>query len=115
MKPYEHIQNQKPEYASVKGFLTGNFTSAERIDKRNQCIMYELFHRTQAGQIKGFYLLSDTDFKAYHRSPKQAGYIQLSSGFYKNGELYPCYDCQFKTAEEMEKEGYPSGNYAIIA
>ena len=101
--------------ASIKGIRTGNFKSAERIDKRNQSIMYELFHRTQAGQIKGFYLLSDTDFKAYHRSPKQAGYIQLSSGFYKNGELYPCYDCQFKTAEEMEKEGYPSGIYAIIA
>ena len=105
---------KNPECASVKGFLTGNFVAAERIDRRNSRIMSELFHRTQTGQIKGFFLVSATDFKVYHRSPKKAGFIQLSSGYFSNGELIPCYDRQFETAEEMEKEGYTSGIYAII-
>ena len=101
--------------AAIKMLHTGDSKASDRINGRNAAIMGELFRRTQAGQIKGFFLLSDTDFKAYHRSPKKAGFIQLSSGFYKNGELIPCYDVQMQTVEDMEREGYPSGVYAIIS
>ena len=100
--------------AAIKLLHTGDAKAPDRISGRNAAIMGELFRRTQAGQIKGFFLVSDTDFKAYHRSPKRDGFIQLSSGFYKNGELIPCYDVQLLTAEDMECEGYPSGVYEII-
>lgn len=101
--------------AAIKLLHTGDAKTSDRISKRNAAIMGDLFRRTQAGQIKGFFLVSDTDFNAYHRSPKRDGFIQLSAGFYKNGELIPCYDVQLLTAEDMEREGYPSGVYAIIS
>lgn len=100
--------------ASLKAFRAGDFIPEERLSRRNDAIITELFNRTQNGLIKGFYLVSDTSFKAYHRSPKEAGKIQLSSGFYKDGQLYPCYDCQFLTAAEAIREGIEPGNYAII-
>lgn len=101
--------------ASIKFFRTGNSRSTEKIINRNETIIKELFNRTQAGQIKGFYLVSDKQFKAYHRSPKNPGMIQLSVGFYRDGELIPTYDIQFRTATEAIKEGYPAGIYQIIA
>lgn len=101
--------------AAIKMLHTGDSKASDRINGRNAAIMGELFRRTQNGQIKGFFLVSNTEFKAYHRSTKQDGFIQLSAGFYKYGELIPCYDVQMQTADDMEREGYPSGVYAIIS
>lgn len=103
------------ERITVKAFLSGNFDKADKESHRNDLILTRLFDDTLSGKIKGFYLVSDKTFKAYHRSPKQPNAIQLSAGFYKFGELFPTYDCQFKTAAEMIKEGYESGFYEIIA
>jgi len=83
--------------------------------KRNDLIMERLFNDTKAGKIKGFFLVSDKDFKAYHRSTKEPGKIQLSSGYYKEGELIPCYDIQMDAPLDMFYEGYSSGIYQIIA
>lgn len=33
------IRIKNPEFSSTKGFLTGNFRSAEKIDLRNDSIM----------------------------------------------------------------------------
>ena len=101
--------------AAIKALKKGDFKPITKIGDRNNTIMTELFNRTKDGTIKGFSLISDKRFLAYHRSPKEPGKIQLSSGIYKNGELLPCYDCQFETAAELIKEGFPSGNYQIIA
>ena len=93
----------------------GKYKTYEKNDKKNDSIMIQLFNLTAAGTIKGFYLVSDTELKAYHRSPKEPGKIQLSSGYYKDGELIPCYDVQLETARDMLREGYGSGYYKIIA
>lgn len=101
---------------SRKAFLSdSSMQKYEQEDTRNDAIIKRLFTDTMNGTIKGFYLVSDTDFRAYHRSPKQENTVQYSVGFYKNGELYPTYDLQFKTAKEAIKEGYNSGFYEIIA
>ena len=92
-----------------------HYPQYEKDTKRNDLIMTRLFEDTKNGIIKGFYLVSDKDFKAYHRSTKEAGKIQLSSGFYENGELIPCYDIQLDTPFDMIYEGYSSGLYQIIA
>lgn len=101
--------------AAIRSLKNDKYTRYDRDHARNAAKMERLFRETQNGTIKGFYLVSDKDFKAYHRSPKESGKIQLSSGFYKNGELIPCYDCQFETFRDMEREGYTSGYYEIIA
>ena len=103
------------EAVTIKAFQTGDFTKADRDSDRNNAIITRLFNDTMSGKIKGFYLISETSFKAYHRSPKQADTIQLSVGFYKFGNLYPTYDVQLKTAEDALREGYESGLYEIIA
>jgi len=82
---------------------------------RNDLIMQRLFDDTKTGKIKGFYLVSDKDFKAYHRSTKEPGKVQYSSGFYRDGELIPCYDIQMTIPLDMFMEGYSSGIYRIIA
>jgi len=87
----------------------------EKDIQRNDAIMGRLFDDTKAGKIKGFYLVSDKDFKAYHRSTKEENKIQLSSGYYSNGELIPCYDIQLETPMDLFMEGYASGIYRIIA
>lgn len=109
------IRIKNLEAVTIKAFQTGDFTKADRDSDRNDAIITRLFNDTMTGKIKGFFLISDTYFKAYHRSPKQPETIQLSAGFYKNGELYPTYDVQLKTAKEALKEGYDSGKYEIIA
>jgi len=58
--------------------------------------------------------LESGSIKMFHRSPKKEGFIQLSSGFYKNGELYPCYDIQLKDFDDLTREGYESGFYDVI-
>ena len=102
------------ENATIKAFRSGDFRKADKQAAHNDAIITRLFNDTLSGKIKGFYLVDDTYFKAYHRSPKKPGYIQYSVGFYKHGELYPTYDLQFKTAADAIKEGYNSGLYEII-
>lgn len=102
------------EHGTIKAFHTGNFDRVDKETNRNDAIITRLFNDTLTGKIKGFYWISDKYFKAYHRSPKQAGFIQLSVGFYRDGELYPTYDLQFKTAKEALHEGYNPGYYELI-
>ena len=104
-------------YGTLKAFHSKNldFRKVEKDREHNDAIITRLFNDTLSGKIKGFYLVSNESFKAYHRSPKKPGYIQYSVGFYKHGELYPTYDVQLKTAADAIKEGYNSGLYEIIA
>ena len=95
----------------------GHYKPYERQAERNKAILSYLFNATMSGNIKGFYLVSDKDFKAVHRSTKEAGKVQLSSGCYRGGVLLPCYDVQYSNAEEFTtgyKAEMPSGIYKII-
>ena len=94
--------------------LKANYAGYDRDSARNDLIISRLFNDTQNGIIKGFYLVSDSTFKAYHKSTKEAGKIQLSSGYYENGNLIPCYDAQLATAADLIREGYASGIYKTI-
>ena len=99
--------------AAIRSLKT-NYPSYDRDSVRNDLIIKRLFNDTLTGTIKGFYLVSDSTFKAYHRSTKEAGKIQLSSGFYRDGELIPCSDAQLATAADLIKYGYASGIYQTI-
>lgn len=99
--------------ASRRAF-SGNYKQLDKYTMHNDSIMKKLFNDTLSGQIKGFYLVSDTNFKAYHKSTKKPGNIQLSSGYYKDGELIPCYDVQLDSFAALNNEGYPAGIYKII-
>lgn len=92
----------------------GNWTKYEKLEAHNEAIMKTLFKGLQTGTINGFYLVSDKEFKLYHRSTKEAGAIQLSYGFYKDGELIPCGDCQLYDFSDFSREGYPAGTYQTI-
>lgn len=87
----------------------------ERELEYNHAIMSYLFNATMNGEIKGFHLVDDEIFRAFHRSTKEDNTIQLSAGFFRNGELIPTYDVQLHNYEEMRREGYPSGVYEVIA
>lgn len=102
------------ELASYRCF-NGSYKQFEKYNDRNEIKLKKLFNDTKAGTIKGFYLVSDKEFKAYHRSPKEPGKIQLSVGFYKNGELIPTYDVQMETFNDLTKEGYDAGIYETIS
>jgi hypothetical protein len=109
------IRIKNLESGSIKMFhCGGEFPRYFQDCERNDLKIKRLFEDTQKGIIKGFYLIDKKNFRAYHRSPKKDGFIQLSSGFYKNGELFPCYDVQMKNFEDLTREGYNSGFYDII-
>lgn len=116
--PYKPVSNmiriKDLEPHTIKAFHSGNFDRVDTLCRHNDAIITRLFNDTLSGKIKGFYWISDKYLKAYHRSPKQSGYIQLSVGFYRDGELYPTYDIQFRSAKEALKEGYNPGRYEII-
>lgn len=82
--------------------------------EREKIIIKRFFNDTMTGSIKGFYFVSDKTFKAIHKSPKKDGCLQLSVGFYDNGELIPCYDIQMSAPEDLIREGLPSGWYQTI-
>jgi len=107
----KNMYNSTLRMFHAKGF---KYPRHDRDDARNDAIMTRLFRDTQEGIIKGFYLVSNDQFKAYHRSPKKAGFIQFSVGFYRDGELIPTYDVQMQTAKDMIREGYESGHYKVI-
>ena len=93
----------------------GNWTKYEKLEAHNEAIMKTLFKGLQTGTINGFYLVSDKEFKLYHKSTKEAGAIQYSYGFYKDGELIPCGDIQMHDFSDLLREGYPAGVYRTIA
>lgn len=97
----------------------GGGRRGEEIRRRNDIIKSYLFKATAAGKIKGFYKVDDKNFRVCHRSTKNPDSLQWSSGFYQNGELIPCYDCQYKYSELDEfLHGYRAemgpGTYRII-
>lgn len=101
--------------AAIKSLKSGGKDkSYKKLLDHNNSIMRDAFRRIMAGEIKGLHYISETSFKYYHRSTKQENTIQLSSGFYRDGELYPCYDVQMKTPDDLLREGYPSGLWEIV-
>lgn len=101
------------EIASYRCF-NGSTKQFDKYEARNNAMIKKLFQDTQNGTIKGFYLVSDTQFRAYHRSTKEAGKIQLSAGYYKDGELFPTYDVQMTSFQDLTREGYEAGTYKTI-
>lgn len=99
---------------SYRCFNTGSDKVYDRIESHNEAIMRKLFNDLQDGTIKGFYLVSDKEFKLYHISTKQENRIQYSYGFYREGQLIPCGDCQFETFKDLLREGYSNGTYETI-
>ena len=99
---------------SFRCFNTGCDKVYDKIESHNEAIMKKLYTDLTSGSIKGFYLVSDKEFKFYHNSAKQPGKIQFSYGFYKDGKLIPCGDCQLETFKDLLREGYPSGTYETI-
>lgn len=98
---------------AIRMLKTG-YKKYDRDSDRNRAIMNRLFTDTLTGKIRGFYLVDDKTFTAYHKSPKKPGYIQKSVGFYRDGELIPTYDLQFGDFKDMEREHWQSGLYKII-
>ena len=92
----------------------------ERRCERNDAIMKRLFEATMSGEIKGFYLNEPENdkgwkpLKAYHRSTKADDTVQLSSGWWHNGEVIACYDIQMKAFDDFQREGYSSGIWETI-
>lgn len=93
----------------------GSYKQFEKYEARNNIMIKKLFEDTKNGTIKGFYLVSNTQFRAYHRSTKEPGKIQLSAGHYIEGELIPCYDVQLESFQDLTREGYEAGLYKTIA
>ena len=90
--------------ASVRNIRSlGRYDKYDKFSDRNDAIMKRLFDELMNGKIKvvAFKDPAKKDFKCYHKSVKERGCVQLSSGFYKNGELYPTYDIQMPDFEKM--------------
>ncbi len=93
----------------------GKYEDYDKFSERNDAIMKRLFAELMDGKVK-IVAFNDPDkkvFKCYHKSVKESGCVQLSSGFYKNGEFYPTYDIQMPDFEKMKDEGWPTGVWEV--
>ena len=99
--------------ATCRAIRSGKWNQQETLVKKEEAIMKRLYQDLMAKKIDYFSLVSETDFKCYHRSPKEENAVQLSAGFFKKGTLYPTYDVQIHCFDELLKEGYPSGVWNI--
>ncbi len=94
--------------------FNGSWNRFETALDHEKAILKRFFDDTKSGIIKGFYKIDDKHFYAVHRSPQKPGFIQLSCGFYKAGDLVPTYDVQCANISDLLREGLPSGRYATI-
>ena len=91
----------------------GKYKPYEKYSDRNDLIMRKLFNDLVDGKIDTINHVDDTFFKCYHRSTREGHLVQLSAGFYRNGELIPDYHVNIDSFEDLLREGYPSGIWEI--
>ena len=87
----------------------GKYKPYEKFSERNDLIMKRFYNDLVDGKIDAINHVDDTYFKCYHRSTRPGHLVQLSVGFYKNGELYPTYHVNIDSFEDLLREGYPQG------
>ncbi len=87
----------------------GNFPDYEKYSERNDLIMKRLFQDLVDGKVDFVNHVDETYFKCYHRSPRENVLIQLSCGYWKNGELIPCNHVNINSFDDLLDEGYPTG------
>lgn len=91
-------------------------------EAENEAAFCKAFQALQAGEISIFYTCQSCQnntgnyyrtFTAYHRSPKQPGYIQESCYFTRGNdpEIIAQYDIQHATAADAIREGIKAGAY----
>ena len=78
----------------------------EAAEQEHRRIYTNLFDDVMSGRIDAFSIYTRGDSQngnrqIYHRSPKQAGYMQISYIWYRNGEMIPTMDEQVNTAADM--------------
>ncbi len=111
---YDKIRFKDLEDGSVRCLRSmDKYKQYDKDVDREKAMVHRLFSDLKNGTINCVALNSDRDFRCYHRSPKNDGAVQLSAGFYSDGELIPCYDRQFFTADDMYEEGVLPGVYAV--
>lgn len=87
----------------------GNYPDYEKYSERNDLLMKRLYEDLISRKIDAINYLDDTYFKCYHRSTREGVLVQLSIGYWSNGELIPCCHINICCFEDLLKEGYPSG------
>ena len=96
-------------HATKRGFHTGKWDRCELLEEREQIMLRRIFNDIIEGKYDCLYKITEKSFKAYHRSPKTVGAVQLSVACFMNGVLEPQSDVQIKSPEDMVKEGVESG------
>nr|WP_297765784.1 hypothetical protein [uncultured Butyrivibrio sp.] len=93
----------------------GRYPKYEKYSARNDALMKRIFTGLMEGRITvvAYKDPERKDFKCYHKSVKEVNSVQLSSGFFKDGNLYPTYDVQLLSFEEMQREGWPEGVWEV--
>ena len=111
--------------ATIKGFRTGDWSEAERIDKHNEEVLRDLFEKLVNGEINVFFSRYETKPRnedrwesctAWHRSTRPGVLVQESHMWFKNGECIPCSHQNLNSFEElMDHNGYTLGTYLKTA
>lgn len=91
----------------------GRYQKFEEYNDKNHAIMNRLFNDLCEGKISYIHLKNDTMFRCYHRSTRDGVKVQLSCGFYKDGELIPTNHVNINSFYDFTKEGFSSGIYEV--
>lgn len=87
----------------------GKYKPYEKFSDRNDMVMKRLLNELIEGNIDSITLKDDKAFHCLHRSPRAGVLVQLSVGWWKDGNIDPSYHVNINSFEDLRKEGYPSG------
>ena len=95
---------------AIQSFLDDSGKAEREYDharKRCEGIYRKLFYEVMSGELDGFYIRNKVNsgnerVTIYHRSTKEAGKMQVSFFWIRNGEELPTYDLQIG-ADDINK------------
>jgi hypothetical protein len=92
----------------------GKYKPYEKYSDRNDLIMKRLLNELIAGEIDIISLKDSERFECLTRSPREGVLVQLSVGWWKDGNVDPSYHVNINSFEDLSREGFPSGIWEII-
>ena len=89
----------------------GKYKPYEKFSDRNDLIMKRLLSELIDGKCDYVTLKDSERFICLHRSPREGVLVQLSVGWWKDGNVDPSYHTNINSFDDLRREGFPEGVY----
>ena len=92
----------------------GRYKPYEKYSERNDLLMKRFYNELVHGKIDAINYIDEVYYKCYHRSTREGVLVQLSIGYWNEGNLIPQCHVDIRNFNELLDEGYPSGYWEVV-